>query len=119
MQKYLVGKIRKVEKHPNADKLNVVTVLVGGEERVIVCGAPNIKPGMKGELVPVVLPGSKIKVAANKERTDFTECEVKEIDIRGIKSFGMLCSQKELGEGAEDSGIWILDPKKMVPQKKD
>lgn len=91
----VVGEILAIEKHPNADKLSVCQVSVGDKEPLeIVCGAPNIKPGQK---VPVVLVGGKVG-----------ELEVKEVKLRGVDSFGMLCSQRELGLGEDHSGIYIL-----------
>ena len=113
-----VGKILKVEKHPDADKLVVVIVDLGDQypeyrsgEKPIVCGAENIVSGgekVVGFLVPVALPGAKVQMATNIERTEYQLCEVKPAKIRGIKSYGMLCSQAELGKGKDDNGIWIL-----------
>lgn len=114
----LVGKILKVEKHPDADKLAIVTVDLGDQypeyrsgEKQIVCGAENIVDGgekVTGALVTVALPGTQVQMAMNKDRTMYQSCEVKPADIRGVKSYGMLCSQKELGKGKNDKGIWIL-----------
>jgi|GEM_PF-438763 len=114
----VVGAILKVEKHPDADKLVIVTVDLGDKypeyksgEKQIVCGAENIVNGGEkviGSLVPVALPGAKVQMATNKERIEHKECEVKPAKIRGIKSYGMLCSKVELGKGKDDSGIWIL-----------
>ena len=86
----VVGLITKVEKHPNADKLLVAQVDVGGEQLQIVTGATNIKEGHK---VPVALHGSTIaggkKIRASK--------------LRGVESAGMLCSAEELG--FDDHGL--------------
>jgi len=91
----VVGEILAIEKHPNADKLNVCKVEVGEKEPLqIVCGAPNIQAGQK---VPVVLVGGRVG-----------DMEVKEVKLRGVDSFGMLCSQRELGLGEDHSGIYIL-----------
>lgn len=92
--KVVVGKILKIEQHPNADKLHVCQVNVGKEDLQIVCGAPNIAEGHK---VPVVLVGGKVG-----------EFEIKEAKLRGVESFGMMCSQRELGIGEDHSGIFIL-----------
>lgn len=109
----VVGKILKVEKHPDADRLAVVQVDVGeGRQLQIVCGAENIVNGGQsviGALVPVALPGATVQMATNKERTEYRACEVKSVDLRGIKSDGMLCSKLELGKGKDDEGIWVLD----------
>ncbi|MFA6228088.1 MAG: phenylalanine--tRNA ligase subunit beta [Patescibacteria group bacterium] len=92
--KVVVGQIKKIEQHPNADKLHVCKVNIGKEELQIVCGAPNIKEGQK---VPVVLVGGQVG-----------EFEIKEAKLRGVESFGMMCSQKELGLGEDHTGIYIL-----------
>ena len=91
----VVGEIRRVEKHPDADKLNVCLVDAGDEELTIVCGAPNVRVGLKAPLARVgaVLPeGFKIKKAK----------------LRGVESFGMLCSARELGIGSDDDGLLEL-----------
>ena len=93
-EKVVVGKILKIDQHPDADKLHVCKVNVGKEELQIVCGAPNIKEGQK---VPVVLVGGKVG-----------EFEIKSAKLRGVESFGMMCSQKELGLGDDHTGIYIL-----------
>ncbi|MFA6526180.1 MAG: phenylalanine--tRNA ligase subunit beta [Candidatus Buchananbacteria bacterium] len=92
--KVVVGQIMKIDIHPDADKLHVCKVNVGKQELQIVCGANNIKEGQK---VPVVLVGGRVG--------DF---EIKAAKIRGVESFGMMCSQKELGLGEDHSGIFIL-----------
>lgn len=92
----IVGEILELEKHPNADKLQVTKVNVGKETLQIVCGAHNISVGDKVPVATVgtVLPG------------DF---KIKEAEIRGVKSFGMLCAEDELGLGASHEGILLLD----------
>ncbi|MFA6422612.1 MAG: phenylalanine--tRNA ligase subunit beta [Candidatus Buchananbacteria bacterium] len=105
--KVVVGQIKEIANHPNADKLHVTKVDVGAKELLnIVCGAPNIKVGQK---VPVVLVGGKVG--------DF---EIKKSAIRGVESEGMMCSQKELGIGEDNSGIFILsdDTKIGLPLEK-
>jgi phenylalanyl-tRNA synthetase beta chain len=92
----VVGKILEIKKHPNADKLQLVKVDVGtGHDLSIVCGAHNISVGDK---VPVAMIGAKLPGG-----------EIKEAEIRGEKSFGMLCAEDELGLGTDHSGIMILD----------
>ena len=94
-KKVVVGEIISIEKHASADKLQVCKVDVGEKEPLqIVCGAPNIKTGQK---VPVVLVGGEV-----------SGFEVKKANFRGVDSFGMMCSQKELGIGEDHSGIYIL-----------
>lgn len=111
----VVGEILEIEKHPNADKLQVVRVDVGpslpaslpngergkGNILQIVCGAHNISVGDK---VPVATVGTKLP-------GDF---EIKEAEIRGVKSFGMLCAEDELGLGKDHSGILLLDKSAKV-----
>src|SRR5210317_2187742 len=81
----VVGEVLKVEKHPDADKLNVCDVNVGDKEPLqIVCGAANVRKGLK---VPAALVGAKLP-------GDF---KIKKSKLRGVPSHGMLCSEKELG----------------------
>ncbi|EKE12045.1 MAG: hypothetical protein ACD_14C00033G0003 [uncultured bacterium] len=92
----VVGEILEIEKHPNADKLQVTKVNIGKEVLQIVCGAHNISIGDK---VPVATIGTTLP-------GDF---KIKEAEIRSVKSFGMLCALDELGLGADHSGIFLLD----------
>lgn len=102
----VVGKVLTVEKHPNADKLNKTTVDAGDFGVLdIVCGAPNVA---QGQTVAVATVGTKIFMP------DGTSFEIKEAKIRGEKSEGMLCSEKELGIGEDTSGILVLDEEKYV-----
>ena len=91
----VVAHIREVASHPNADRLRVAKVFDGENELQIVCGAPNIEAG---QLVPLAKIGSIL--AGN--------VEIKETEIRGVKSYGMLCAADELGLGEDHSGIKIL-----------
>ena len=91
----VVGQINKIEKHPNADKLTVCEVTDGKKTYQVVCGAKNIK---EGDYVPFATIGAKLP-------GDF---EIKQAKLRGVDSFGMLCSQKELGMGEDTHGIFIL-----------
>jgi len=97
MDKIVIGRIEKIEKHPNADKLTSCQVrpAEGTAPLKIVCGAPNIQ---EGDLVPLALPGARLPAGL----------VIKESLIRGALSQGMMCSQKELGVGEDHSGIWIL-----------
>jgi phenylalanyl-tRNA synthetase beta chain len=97
----VVGKIKEVKAHPNADKLQLARVDVGEQELDIVCGAPNIE---KGQLVPVALVGAVLE----------NGLEIKEAEVRGEISRGMLCAEDELGLGEDHSGIMILDKKAKV-----
>lgn len=106
-EKVVVGRILKIDQHPNADKLHVCKVDVGGKEPLqIVCGAPNIKEGQR---VPVVLVGGKVGLSRQSFEGAAAEgMEIKEAKIRGVESFGMMASQKELGLGEDHAGIYIL-----------
>lgn len=93
----VVGLVAKVEKHPKADKLTVCQVRAGNKNYQVVCGAPNVKEGMKA---PLALPGAIMPDSG---------MEIKKVSLRGVESFGMLCSQRELNLGDDHSGIWELD----------
>ena len=98
----VVGEIMEISKHPNADKLRIAKVNIGKEVLQIVCGAPNIEVGQR---VPVALVGAKLPASPLGGSKGF---EIKEAEIRGVKSFGMLCAEDELGLGTDHSGIMIL-----------
>lgn len=100
--KVVVGEILEIFPHPDADKLQLTKVNVGKEILDIVCGARNIEVGDK---VPVALVGAKLPVSA-ADGSNFLE--IREAEIRGVKSFGMLCASDELGMGSDHSGIMIL-----------
>ncbi len=92
----LVGHVVKVEPHPNADKLRVCQVDVGaGELLNIVCGAPNVHEGMRA---PTAVVGARLP-------GDF---KIKKAKLRGVESFGMLCSAKELGMAEASEGLMPL-----------
>jgi len=91
----VVGEILAVERHPNADKLTVCTVSTGAAKLQVVCGAPNVRKGMKAPLAKV---GAKLPAV-----------EIKAASLRGVQSEGMLCSAKELGLSADHSGLLELN----------
>ncbi|MDP6980994.1 MAG: phenylalanine--tRNA ligase subunit beta [Myxococcota bacterium] len=96
LSRVVVGHVVEREAHPDADKLSACKVDVGsGELLSIVCGAPNVAAGQKvaAATVGTVLPG------------DF---KIKKSKIRGVASFGMICSVRELELGDEHDGIWVL-----------
>ncbi len=103
LQNIVVGHVLSCVKHPNADKLNITSVDLGNEEPVqIVCGAPNIAEGQK---VAVATIGA---ILHTENGADF---KIKKGKIRGEESFGMICSEAELGLGTDTSGILVLNEK--------
>ena len=92
--KVVVGEVLNVEPHPDADKLVVCRVSSGGEEHQVDCGAPNARAGIK---VPFALVGAKLE--------DF---KIKKAKLRGVESFGMLCSERELGLSDNHEGLMEL-----------
>ena len=100
--KIVVGQVLEVAKHPNADKLNVCQVDAGtGETLNIVCGAPNVSPGIK---VPVALVGAQLPPA----EAGGEPFAIKLSKLRGVESQGMLCSARELKLSEDHSGLLIL-----------
>ncbi|NOX84822.1 MAG: phenylalanine--tRNA ligase subunit beta [Chlorobi bacterium] len=101
----VIGKVITCEKHPNADKLSVTTVDVGGGKILpIVCGAPNVEAG---QTVPVATVGTVLY----SEDESFT---IKKTKIRGEVSEGMICAEDELGLGTSHEGIMVL-PDELQP----
>jgi phenylalanyl-tRNA synthetase beta chain len=100
----VVGEVKSVTKHPDAEKLNVCSVSTGGEELQIVCGAPNVRVGMKAPLATI---GAKLPNGT----------EIKRAKLRGVESFGMLCSARELGLSEESSGLFDLPADLTVGQE--
>ena len=92
----VVGEVLEFGPHPNADRLFVAKVDLGGREVQIVAGAPNPYPGAR---VPVVLPGSVM--------ADGTK--LRKAKLRGLESYGMMMSERELGISADHGGILLLD----------
>ena len=113
MENVVVGKIEKIEKHPDADKLVVCMLNVGKEEPVqIVTGAQNV---FEGALVPVALHKSRIPGPLHGQPKQEGGVKITKGKLRGVESFGMLCSAEELGfedkvvPVAHKDGIWILE----------
>lgn len=107
----VTGEVKTCLKHPNADKLSITTVDVGGDALLnIVCGAPNVAAGQK---VVVALPGAKLYPS---EGDPF---EIKKSKIRGEASEGMICAEDEIGLGKSHAGIIVLpvDTKIGTPAK--
>jgi tRNA-binding protein len=103
--KFVVGFVEEKEKHPNADKLNICKVNVGEEVLQIVCGAPNVAQGQKVVVAKVgaVMPSGLI---------------IKDAELRGIASSGMICSAKELAlpDAPQEKGILVLEDSYEVGQ---
>lgn len=102
--KIIVAKVTGVTKHPNADRLRVITLTDGANEITpVVCGAWNFDVGA---VVPLALPGATIPHDQHDpEGKPFTLGKAK---IRGVESQGMICSAKELGLGNDGGGIMLL-----------
>ena len=103
--KFVIGHVLTKEKHPNADKLSVCTVDIGSETVQIVCGAPNIDAGQKVVVAKIgaVMPSGMV---------------IRDAELRGVASTGMICSAKELAlpDAPEEKGILVLDSNAVVGQ---
>jgi phenylalanyl-tRNA synthetase beta chain len=99
---YVVGKVLKVEQHPDADRLSVCEVDAGEGGRTIVCGAPNVAAG---QTVPVALPG-----AVMPDGTKLGKAK-----LRGVESDGMILSEAELEIGDDAAGIAVLEEDGLAP----
>ncbi len=111
LEKIVVGQIQKIEPHPDATKLVVCQVDIGGRTIQIVTGAPNVKEGQK---VPVVLDGGKVAGGHDGGPLPENGIAIKKGKLRGVESDGMMCSIEELGSSrdmypdAPELGIYIL-----------
>ncbi len=104
--KPVVAEIVEVKNHPTREDLHILSVNYGADENVqIVCGAPNVRVGLRGVLAPV---GSKLPISKKPlaQRT-----------VAGVESFGMMCSAAELGIGNDDSGIVELSPEHNIGEE--
>lgn len=97
LEGFVIGEVVSKEKHPNADKLTICKVNDGKEIHQVICGAPNVEAGQRIVFAPIglILPGTGEKL--------------KKAKIRGVESFGMICSEMELGLGDDHTGILVLD----------
>lgn len=96
---FVVGEVRSVSSHPDADRLQVCTVAWGADQEAsVVCGAPNVEAGQKIVFAPIgtTMPDGSFTIERRK--------------IRGVWSEGMICSERELGLGEDHDGILVLDP---------
>ncbi len=92
LETVVVGEIKEVKSHPNSDHLFICEVDAGGQEYSVVCGAPNTRRGLKSAFIPA-------------GKTLPTGLAVKKAKIRGVESYGLLCSERELGISTDHSGI--------------
>lgn len=111
LEKIVVGKIEKIERHPDADKLVVCQVNIGSETTQIVTGAPNVEVG---QLVPVVLDGGRVAGGHDGGPLPEGGIPIKAGKLRGVESNGMMCSIEELGSTREfypeapENGIYVF-----------
>ena len=116
LDKIVIGQIDKIEKHPDADKLIICQVNIGTESVQIVTGAPNVKEGDK---VPVGLDGGRVAGGHDGKMTP-GGIKIKKGKLRGVESFGMMCSIEELGSTREmypeapEYGIYIFPEDAVV-----
>ncbi len=104
--KIVVGHVLDVAPHPNADRLRLPTVDIGGETATVVCGAPNVAAGQK---IAFAKEGARMfSPRSGKVET------LKRTRIRGVESAGMVCSSLELGLGEDHDGILVLDEEAPV-----
>ena len=110
LEKIVIGQIERIERHPDADKLVICQVNIGSETIQIVTGAPNVREGQK---VPVVLDGGRVAGGHDGTRTK-GGIKIKKGKLRGVESFGMMCSIEELGSSRDfypespEDGIYIF-----------
>ncbi len=115
LDKIVVGRIEKIDRHPDADKLIVCQLNIGKDELLqIVTGAPNLK---EKDIVPVVLDGGKVACDHDGNRVK-GGVKIKKGKLRGVESFGMMCSVEELGSSrdmfpdAPEDGVYVFNPDK-------
>jgi phenylalanyl-tRNA synthetase beta chain len=110
--KIVVAQVQEVERHPNADRLALVTLEYGaGQPKTVVTGAPNLKPGDRGQKVILALCGSRL-YDGHAEQKVLTELKPKA--LRGIMNDAMVCSAYELGISDEHEGIILLEEEAPV-----
>src|SRR5918995_1402767 len=93
---FVVGEVLSAEPHPDADRLTVCSVNVGGDTQTIVCGAPNVAAGQR---VAVALPGAVMPDGST----------LSQAKLRGVESHGMILAEDEVGIGEDHHGIMVLD----------
>ena len=106
--KLFVGEILEIKPHPNAERLVLAVVEYGqGTPQTVVTGAPNLRPGERGQKVAFAVEGAELLDghSATPQKQILTRTT-----IRGVESAGMVCSEKELGLSDDHTGVIILDP---------
>ena len=112
--KLFVGEVVAVSAHPRADRLVLATVAYGqGDPQTVVTGAPNLKPGDRGQKVAFAVEGAQLRDGYSETPRLQT---LSRTSIRGVESAGMVCSEKELGLSDDHTGVIILDPDLPVGQ---
>ncbi len=111
LEPFVIGHVRKRDKHPDADKLSVCEVDLGKAGGVvqIVCGAPNVAAGQR---IVVIRPGDTLPESGGKGAL-----KIKVGKIRGVESHGMICSESELGLSQEHDGILVLPPETPIGER--
>ena len=104
----VIGEIVAAEKHPDADRLQVCKVSIGNETLQIVCGAANARVGLKA---PCAMVGAQLPAINGQPGI-----EIKQAKVRGVESFGMMCSEKELGLAEAATGLLELPADAPVGQ---
>jgi phenylalanyl-tRNA synthetase beta chain len=117
LEKIVVGRIEKIERHPDADKLIICQVNIGTETIQIVTGAPNLK---EGDYVPTVLDGGKVAGGHDGSPLPENGIKIKAGKLRGVESNGMMCSIEELGSSrdmypeAPENGVYVFNKEVKV-----
>jgi phenylalanyl-tRNA synthetase beta chain len=101
LDKVFTAKILEIDTHPSVEKLSLVRIDLSGRETTVVCGAPNVEVG---QIVPYVGPGAVLP----------SGLEISEREIQGVRSPGMICSEKELELGEDEAGILVFDSETPV-----
>lgn len=123
LDKIVVGKIEKIEKHPDADKLIICQVNIGAEQAIqIVTGAKNVR---EGDMVPTVLDGGRVAGGHDGGPLPEQGIKIKKGKLRGIESYGMMCAIEELGASRElypeapEDGVYVFPEESGVKPGED
>jgi phenylalanyl-tRNA synthetase beta chain len=112
--KLFVGEVLEIKPHPNAERLVLAVVEYGqGTPQTVVTGAPNLRPGERGQKVAFAVEGAELLDGYSATPQKQT---LKRTTIRGVESAGMVCSEKELGLSDDHTGVIILEPTAPVGQ---